>query len=214
MDTGCVRLRRTGPKPDAQMCTRPTRWRPSPDSACDGGGIRVRRIEQCPERIGASLLTWRQRGDKQRVAFELSEQPGRRFWGVQHVTRAGRGRASDFARQTNEYHLYHWSEVEGKYIPPADRVDHPVTYVSWFAAQAYCAWISTANQDSLARQAASGSFPPYRLPTAAEWLWVAQGGYTDVQYPWDVYEKGIHSGSSRQSSLKCERKLPKDNDLT
>jgi formylglycine-generating enzyme required for sulfatase activity len=41
--------------------------------------------------------------------------------------------------------------------PPADRLDHPVTGVSWFDAVAYCRW--------LGRQ----SGRRYRLPTEAEW---------------------------------------------
>ncbi len=55
--------------------------------------------------------------------------------------------------------------------PPADRLDHPVTGVSWHDAVAYCAW--------LAQQTGRR----YRLPNEAEWEKAARGvdGRT---YPW------------------------------
>ena len=62
----------------------------------------------------------------------------------------------------NGRYLEHWTE-DG---PPEHLLDHPVTFITWRSAGAYCAWRGK------------------RLPTEAEYEWAAQDGTTRSEYPW------------------------------
>lgn len=60
-------------------------------------------------------------------------------------------------------YLHHWVKQDQGFAPNAADLDKPVTYISWFAAQAYCE--------------AQGK----RLPDVAQWEFVAQASETQIQ---------------------------------
>jgi len=72
-----------------------------------------------------------------------------------------------FVEATGHRQPQHWKD--GK--PPSGKEDHPVVWVSWHDAVAYCDWLAEVTGK------------PYRLPSEAEWEKGARGSDGRI-YPW------------------------------
>ena len=59
-------------------------------------------------------------------------------------------------------YLQDWDEISY----PQGKENHPIVYVSWFAAEAYAQWAGK------------------QLPTESQWEYAARGGVINSDYPW------------------------------
>ena len=76
-----------------------------------------------------------------------------------------------FVRATGHEEPRHWTRLLRKPKVPSGKENHPVVWVSWHDAVAFCQWLSRETGK------------PFRLPTEAEWEKAARG--TDGRkYPW------------------------------
>ena len=108
-----------------------------------------------------------------------------------------------------------WLHLEGIYVDKrkisreSDRFvvesgyeDHPVIYVSWFGARAYCTWLSSKIGKEV------------RLPTEAEWEYAARGGKNSRGYTYSgsntLGEVAWYDGNSSLKVHKVGGKSPNE----
>lgn len=80
-------------------------------------------------------------------------------------------------------------EEEGQYMPRPGLSDHPVTFVSYGDAVAFCEWLSAALDRKV------------RLPSEDEWEYAARGGIRRAGYPWGY---GEPYGRARYASASAK----------
>ncbi len=115
--------------------------------------------------------------DPKRDKFaENDEQPQQRLYLPDYAiarTPVTNAQYAAFVQATGHRAPRHWE----KGSPPPQLADHPVVYVSWHDAVAYCRWLAEVTGR------------PYALPTEAQWEKAARGPDGRI-YPWgDEFDK-------------------------
>ena len=99
-------------------------------------------------------------------------------------------------------HPWGIQQVEGTWQAANAFEDHPVINVTWYGAIAYCDWLSEKEGQ------------PYRLPSEAEWEYVARGGVKSKDFLFagghKLKEVGWYSKNSHGQTKPVGLKQPNE----
>jgi formylglycine-generating enzyme required for sulfatase activity len=138
------------------------------------------------------------------AVFQMGSAGGRDDVRPVHEVRLSGFRFSRFPITNKQYAIFvaetgadapeHWPGG----VVPADSADHPVTYVSWQEAQAFCGWLTAGVAAADADAVASGGA---HLPTEAQWEFAARG-VEGREYPWGDDPPRPELANYRESAIE------------
>ncbi len=123
--------------------------------------------------------------------------------------------ASEFERK---------NKISWKTFASKDRENHPVVWISYEDAQAYCIWLSSIIKNAPIKEKVEieqegdeeqtiviEKTHPYRLPTEAEWEYAARGGLKDQSFPWETVDKSKinYNSNKRESTIQDAKQFIK-----
>lgn len=118
------------------------------------------------------------------------------FWRRKESFDEDRKKNNPYADIINYYHIIFWKDNE----IPKGYDDHPIVWISWFAAAKFCNWLSRRENlgqyykfelenKEFSRVIVNKNSHGYRLPSKEEWVFAASEGNLNATSIFDLYEK-------------------------